>query len=236
MSDNRLRDAERRFRQTRSTGDAVAFMTEKCRQDDRVLQKMRIAAYCGDVTARILVGMGHHPCPTQNEACEGCEEGWVCVPEDFEHWYRRLFKFFGCVHYTVANTPAVLGALAVSLWAERKLIGAKLPVEINPILKRGREALSRVEGWRMAEPDRREFHGATLLISADLPRWAVAPAHATMSYIPGVLDGMLDIEMLLVHGLPGGNRASNVRGIMEDTLKAWAWNKRLHRIPWPVPC
>lgn len=73
MSDERLRDLERRWKETGSVEDEAAWITERMRVGMLAQDRVELAAYCGHQAARKALG---------RDACE--------TPEDLEEWIRGL--------------------------------------------------------------------------------------------------------------------------------------------------
>ena len=65
MSDERLRELERRWRETQAVGDQAAYLLERVRVGDLSQERLELAAYCGHEGAREALGE------------EGFELGWL---------------------------------------------------------------------------------------------------------------------------------------------------------------
>jgi hypothetical protein len=63
MSDQKLRDLERRFKETGSPDDEAAWLLERVRVGDLTRERLELAAYCGHEGARRAVGIDTVPHP-----------------------------------------------------------------------------------------------------------------------------------------------------------------------------
>ncbi|MCW8137500.1 MAG: hypothetical protein KIT58_01180 [Planctomycetota bacterium] len=59
MSDTRLRELERRWKETGSPDDEAAYLQERVRVGDLTQERLELAAYCGHEGARRLVDVSH---------------------------------------------------------------------------------------------------------------------------------------------------------------------------------
>lgn len=55
MSDARLRELERRWKETKSPDDEAAYLLERVRVGDLTRERLELAAYCGQASARIVL-------------------------------------------------------------------------------------------------------------------------------------------------------------------------------------
>lgn len=58
MSDARLRELERRWKETGTADDEAAYLLERVRSGELTLDRVRIAAQCGSEAARLALGLG----------------------------------------------------------------------------------------------------------------------------------------------------------------------------------
>ncbi|MDC3379462.1 hypothetical protein OAX78_04190 [Planctomycetota bacterium] len=70
MSDERLRELERRWKETQAVEDEAAYLLERVRVGDLEQEKLELAAYCGDGAAKAALG-GSGPIPTLDEWIQG---------------------------------------------------------------------------------------------------------------------------------------------------------------------
>lgn len=73
MSDERLRQLERRWRETGAAGDEAAYLRERVRVGELPRERLELAAYCG------------------HEAASGATG--VCGPRDLEQWVAGLSRW-----------------------------------------------------------------------------------------------------------------------------------------------
>ncbi|MBX3467761.1 MAG: hypothetical protein KF878_12830 [Planctomycetes bacterium] len=71
MSDTKLRDLERRWRETGSPDDEAAYLLERVRVGDLTQERLELAAYCGHEGARRGLGISAPP-PTGAEKWIQC--------------------------------------------------------------------------------------------------------------------------------------------------------------------
>jgi hypothetical protein len=67
MTDARLRALERRWRESGSLEDEVAYLLERLRTGDLLRDRVELAAYCGHAAARHALGAEAPPAPPRPE-------------------------------------------------------------------------------------------------------------------------------------------------------------------------
>ncbi len=90
MTDSKLRELERRWKETGSTEDEAAYLLERVRVGDLDQEKLELAAYSGHEGARLALG-----------------DAAPQVSDDFGAWFQGLveagYPVTGCVCVSVAH-------------------------------------------------------------------------------------------------------------------------------------
>jgi hypothetical protein len=94
MSDAKLRDLERRWKETGTVEDEAAYLLERVRVGDLSRERLELAAYCGHEAARRAVG------PTAADAARHA---------DTAEWYAGIRRW--------GTEPLARGAVAAVAWA-----------------------------------------------------------------------------------------------------------------------
>lgn len=84
MSDERLRELERRWKETDSVEDEAAYLLERVRIGELTQERLELAAYCGQEASRLALGPKEHD-----------------LPGDLEEWVLGLARW-GCTACGIA--------------------------------------------------------------------------------------------------------------------------------------
>ena len=71
MTDTKLRELERRWKESGSPEDEAAYLLERVRVGDLEKEKLELAAYCGHEGARLALGDEAPVFPGRNERVHG---------------------------------------------------------------------------------------------------------------------------------------------------------------------
>lgn len=92
MSDAKLRELERRWKETGSVEDEAAYLLERVRVGDLTRERLELAAYCGHEGARRAVGTGNDD-ELVERVGNGTEAGRLGVSEDCLRLFRGLERW-----------------------------------------------------------------------------------------------------------------------------------------------
>ena len=98
MSDQRLRQLERRWRETGATHDEAAFLLERVRTGQLDQENLALAAYCGNTGAMAAM-----------------EEAAPERPDGLEEWVRGLARW----RFGLARAAETAADLSLPIWAAR---------------------------------------------------------------------------------------------------------------------
>lgn len=122
MSDERLRALQRRAEQTGDPLDAAAVLSERLRAGLLTMERLELAAYCGDEIAQEVIDPGLRFATPDGRALEGAY--------DFGAWVRNLSRW---------GTPVLLRAAWAAGWSAHLVVSqGNLPA---------RKTLDAVRAW-----------------------------------------------------------------------------------------
>lgn len=139
MSDQRLRELERRWRETGAVVDEAAYLLERVRVGDLDLERLELAAYCGSAAAKQASGTGSRSIEGPDlAALQGSFHGSIALQPGPEE-----LLLLGAVDHLVRRHQ-------VSVAIEISLRVIKALHDLVPVTDGAREALAAVTEWLAA--------------------------------------------------------------------------------------
>jgi hypothetical protein len=171
VSDARLRELERRWKETGSPDDEAAYLLERVRVGDLTREMLELAAYCGHEGARLATG-----CDAQGQ------------PADPENWAGSLLGRFGRDTLLVAALAAANATLVEWESADWGTDAVSTRYKSGP-----RKALTALSTWLRSRRDDAEVRSARdMLDSPAAGEWAARAAEGALSSAidPGWMEHM----------------------------------------------
>lgn len=164
MSDARLRELERRWRETGERADEVALLAERVRAGHLERRDLALAAHLGHAAAAELVDLAPTP-PLTRARLYRYLQGWERGPPE---WLVRLQTLGGddavrrLAVAVVRRAPgdAAEAAAAVEAWLDAPSAGASAAVRAH---RTGPRRLIRAVAGLVLDPDDRPVEGGRLL-------------------------------------------------------------------------
>lgn len=212
MSDERLRELERRWTESGSVNDEAAYLKQRVRAGDLSQERLDLAAYCGREAALVALGA--------NSTVEWDSKAWA---EGLGRWGPSI----------VLRAQCLLAEVLLPVWNENVPGDGRPEAALRAAIAHleGTSHLSSDELLAIARSASDAFGMAQLPLAQKLAGRVCAVAAQTAGMLAGKRDaedkwrewqaGMLAVLLLLARssGGPGGTRAQAEVG---RRLAAWA--------------
>jgi hypothetical protein len=205
MSDQKLRDLERRWRETGTVEDEAAYLLERMRVGELSSEKLELAAFCAHEGARRALGSDAPALPTEVEA-------WLIGLRDRSH-------------HAALRAGLALAALALPEWEALHPSDSRPRMALDTV----REVLAETEGSRessAAAAD--EANDAAIETERDPNRASSAAscAAALADFAAGAFGMILDVYECARDALGPSWDTTAIRDTLRGEVVGWALEQR----------